>query len=126
MHKNKEKTCSCCVAPKPIFPCSGGSDVGAIADQAARKLAEDGHGKIYCLAGIGGRVSGMMATTAGVEKILVIDACPIECARKTMEEAGFKNYIHLQLKDIGLEKGKAPVIPENIEKAAQKAASLLA
>jgi len=126
MEKNEQKNCACCAAPKLIFPCSGGSDVGAIADQAARKLTKEGKGKMYCLAGIGGRVSGIMATTANVDKILVIDACPIECARKTMEQAGFKNFSHLQLNELGLEKGKSPVTPENIEKVAQKAALLLA
>jgi uncharacterized metal-binding protein len=31
--------------PQPIFPCSGGSDVGAITDQAARKLSTLGLAK---------------------------------------------------------------------------------
>lgn len=123
---NDNNTCACGAAPKLIFPCSGASDVGAIADQAARKLTKEGKGKMYCLAGIGGRVSGMMATTASVDTILVIDACPIECARKTMEQAGFKKFSHLQLSDLGFEKGKSPVTPENIEKVAQKAALLIA
>jgi uncharacterized metal-binding protein len=34
--------------------------VGAIADQAGRKLTRVGAGKMFCLAGIGGRVSGIM------------------------------------------------------------------
>ena len=37
------------------FPCSGASDVGGLSDQAARQMALDGTGKMYCLAGIGGR-----------------------------------------------------------------------
>ena len=40
------------------------ADVGKIADLAARELTADGAGKMFCLAGIGGRVSGIMATTA--------------------------------------------------------------
>ncbi|MCX6992111.1 MAG: putative zinc-binding protein [Kiritimatiellaeota bacterium] len=123
---NENDKCSCNATSKLIFVCSGSSDVGAIADQAARKLTKEGKGKMYCLAGIGGRVPGMMATTKSADRILVIDACPIECASKTMEQAGFKNYIHLQLKKIGLEKGKSPVTPENIVKVAQEAALLLA
>ena len=122
----QQNQCSCSSAPKLIFPCSGGSDVGAIADQAARKLTKEGKGKMYCLAGIGGRVSGIMATTESAEKILAIDGCPVNCSRKTLELAGYKNIGHLLLSDIGLEKGKSPVTPENIEKAARKAALLLA
>ncbi|MBU0715994.1 MAG: putative zinc-binding protein [Verrucomicrobia bacterium] len=122
---NEKTTCACGTAPKLIFACSGSSDVGAIADQAARKLMKDGAGKMYCLAGIGGRVSGIMATTESAAKILAIDGCPINCARKTLELAGFKQIEHLSLADIGLQKGQSPVTSENIDKVAQKAAPLL-
>ena len=122
---SEKKECACGSAPKLIFTCSGSSDVGAIADQAARKLTKDGAGKMYCLAGIGGRVSGIMATTESAAKILAIDGCPINCARKTLELAGFKQIVHLSLADIGLQKGQSPVTLENVEKVAQKAAPLL-
>ncbi|MBU1855868.1 MAG: putative zinc-binding protein [Verrucomicrobia bacterium] len=122
---NEKTTCACGTAPKLIFACSGSSDVGAIADQAARKLMKDGAGKMYCLAGIGGRVPGIMATTESAAKILAIDGCPINCARKTLELAGFKQIEHLSLADIGLQKGQSPVTSENIDKVAQKAAPLL-
>ena len=56
--------CACRTGPKLIFACSGAADVGAVADQAARKLNRDGAGRMFCLAGIGGRVSGIMETTA--------------------------------------------------------------
>ena len=125
MNKNKEKECACCTAPKLIFACSGSSDVGAIADQAARKLTREGKGKMYCLAGIGGRVSGIMATTESAVKILVIDGCPIECAKKTLEQAGFKQITHLRLSDISLQKGTSPVTVENINKVCEQAVSLL-
>ena len=122
---SEKKECACGSAPKLIFTCSGSSDVGAIADQAARKLTKDGAGKMYCLAGIGGRVSGIMATTESAAKILAIDGCPINCARKTLKLAGFKQIVHLSLADIGLQKGQSPVTLENVEKVAQKAAPLL-
>ena len=124
MNEKKESTCG--TAPKLIFSCSGSSDVGAIADQAARKLMKDGVGKMYCLAGIGGRVAGIMATTESAAKILAIDGCPTNCARKTLELAGFKQIEHLSLADFGLQKGQSPVTPENVNKVAQNAAPLLA
>lgn len=123
---NAKTTCACATAPKLVFTCSGSSDVGAIADQAARKLAKDGAGKMYCLAGIGGRVSGIMAATERAAKILVIDGCPVNCARKTMELAGFKQFEHLTPADIGLQKGQSPVTVANVNKVVQKAAQLLA
>ncbi|MDD4870797.1 MAG: putative zinc-binding protein [Kiritimatiellae bacterium] len=113
---SENKACACGTAPKLIFACSGAADVGAIADQAARKLAKDGAGKMFCLAGIGGRVSGIMETTRSAAKILAIDGCPLNCVKKTLEEAGFKKFEHLQLADLGMEKGKTPPVPEAIVK----------
>jgi len=51
--------------PKLIFSCSGCADVGELADQAARKLTRDGAGKMSCLAGIGGRISGIVKINRG-------------------------------------------------------------
>ncbi len=119
-------SCACGGAPKLIFACSGAADVGAVADQAARKLTKDGAGKMYCMAGIGGRVSGIMATTESAAKILAIDGCPLACAKNSLELAGFKKYEHLQLADMGMEKGKTPPTPETVAKVATVGAAKLA
>lgn len=117
--------CDCSTTPKLIFACSGASDVGAVADQAARKLTRDGVGKMFCLAGIGGRVSGIMKTTEAARAILAIDGCPLNCAKKCLEEAGFTDSKHLQLADLGMNKGETDVNDENIAKTVFQSASLL-
>ena len=104
--QDSKAQCSCGSAPKFIFPCSGASDVGGLSDQAARQMTKDGTGKMYCLAGIGGRVDAIMANTRGAAKMLVIDGCTQECARKTMELAGFKEFQHLKLAAMGFKKGR--------------------
>ncbi len=85
----------------------------------------DQAGKMYCLAGIGGRVNTIMETTKAAAKILVIDGCPQECARKTMELAGFTGFQHLRLASLGLHKGSSPATDENIRLVAKKSAELL-
>ena len=120
-----ENACACVTGPKLIFACSGAADVGAIADQAARKLTKDGAGKMYCTAGIGGRVSGIMATTESAAKILAIDGCPLNCVKSSLDQAGFKTYEHLQLADLGMEKGKTPLTPEAITKVSTAGAAKL-
>jgi len=120
-----KKACACGGAPKLVFACSGAADVGAIADQAARKMTKDGVGKMFCLAGIGGRVSGIMATTESAGKILAIDGCPLNCAKNSLDQAGFKTYEHLQLADLGMEKGKTPPTLDVIAKAAAAGAAKL-
>ena len=119
MEDNKKNVCS--AAPTLIFACSGAADVGAIADRAARKLTADGAGKMYCLAGIGGRVAGILKTTEEAEKILAIDGCPLDCVKLSLEEAGFAEFEHIKVTDLGLEKGKSPATDENIATIVQAA-----
>lgn len=118
--------CSCSSGAKLIFACSGAADVGAVADQAARKLTREGKGKMFCLAGIGGRVEGIMKTTAAAEAILAIDGCPMNCVKACLETAGFTNFKHLQLAELGLAKGQTPASEETIATVAAKGAELLA
>lgn len=103
--------CSCSTGkgPRLIFSCSGAADVGELADRAGRALNRSGLGKMFCLAGIGGRVSGILKTTETAVSILAIDGCPLDCAKKSLEEAGFKKVHHLRLSDLGFEKGKTVV-----------------
>jgi uncharacterized metal-binding protein len=120
-----ETQCSCSAAPKFVFPCSGASDVGGLSDQAARMMTKDGTGKMYCLAGIGGRVETIMVNTQAAAKILVIDGCSQECARKTMELAGFKQFEHLKLEQMGFKKGETPLTPARVREVADRGAALM-
>ena len=127
MSDEKSRTsCACDAAPKLIFSCSGAADVGHISDLAARKLTADGAGKMFCLAGVGGRVSGIMETTKAASATLAIDGCPLDCARKTLEEAGFTEFEHLRLSDLGMEKGKSPVTDERVDKVVRRGKMRLA
>jgi uncharacterized metal-binding protein len=126
MTMNAKAQCSCQSAPKLIFSCSGASDVGGLSDCAARQMNVDQTGKMYCLAGIGGRVRTIMETAKTAAKILLIDGCPQECARKTMEQAGFSGFQHLKLADLGFHKSSSPATDENIRRVTSKGADLLA
>ena len=108
-----------------IFACSGASDVGHLTDRAARALAREGVGRMYCLAGIGGRVESMLATTRAAKKVLVIDGCDQECARKTLQQAGFDRFLHLKLADLGFQKGKSTETPGDVNVITQEATDLL-
>ena len=120
-----DSCCGCQEAPKLIFPCSGAADVGEIADRAARKLTKDGVGSMYCLAGIGGEVSGIVESTKTACGILVIDGCPLACARKTVEKAGFREFEYIQVTSMGMEKGKSPAEESNVLKVYKKGEELL-
>lgn len=117
--------CACSSAPKLIFACSGAADVGALADQAARKMTRDGNGRMFCLAGIGGRVSGIMASTQAAAAILAIDGCALNCAKKSLEEAGFEGFEHLLLSDLGFQKGESHVTDEAVSIIAEEGSKLI-
>lgn len=117
---------NCCGAgPTLIFACSGAADVGQIADQAARKMTKSGAGKMFCLAGVGGRVSGIMKTTESASKILAIDGCELDCAKELLKQAGFADFEHLRITDLGMQKGKTDVTEQNIDKVAEQGVALL-
>lgn len=111
---DQKNDCVCEGHVKLIFPCSGAADVGEISDRAARNLTLQGLGKMYCLAGIGGNVSGIIATASGADQIVVIDGCNLDCARKTLEEKGLKRFVHLRVTDLGIEKSKSPATDTTI------------
>ena len=111
---------------KLIFACSGAADVGEIADQAARKMVRDGVGRMICIAGIGGRVSGIMKSTESASMVLAIDGCPLNCVKNSLELAGFSKFEHLQLADLEMTKGKTEVTEENIAKVSAQGAKKLA
>jgi len=120
-----EKSDVCSGGPTLIFACSGAADVGEIADQAARKLTKNSFGKMFCLAGIGGRISGIMKTTEAASKVLAIYGCELDCVKNYLEQAGFNTFEYLRVTDLGMDKVKTAVNDENIEKVAAKATEML-
>lgn len=109
--------CSCKGGTRLLFACSGAADVGEISDLAARKMTRDGLGKMFCMAGIGGNVEGIVKTTRAADRIVAIDGCGLDCAKKSLAERGFDDVIHVRLTDLGLEKGKSPADATTIHAA---------
>lgn len=121
--KNDQNPC-CSGGVRLVFPCSGAADVGAISDQVGRKMSREGIGKMYCLAGIGGHVQGILDTTAAADEIITIDGCPTACATKALEHAGFRPKM-ISLKELGFAKGESPANEDNINAVFMKIKSIL-
>ena len=119
-----EDKCLCEPTEILIFPCSGGSNVGQIANQAGVKLTQDGMGRFFCLAGIGAHVSGMIESTKAGKILVAIDGCPVACAKKTLEHAGFNIDEYVQVTDLEIEKNHDlnPLTPD-VEKVTNHLAS---
>ena len=89
-----------------IYACSGGANVAEISDKAARELMFAGCGTMFCLAGLGADIPGMVQTARDADVNLLIDGCPMECAKKTFDRHGIANYRHIKVTDLGIEKVK--------------------
>lgn len=120
MENLQEKACLCGVSEYMVVACSGACDLGEITDKVARKLRDNGVRKMNCLAVIG----------AGIEKsiedfktknILVLDGCPVDCGKKILDKAGFKEYCYLRVTDLGYKKGETPVNEDVINAVYEKA-----
>ena len=112
-----EEKCLCEQDEILIFSCAGSSNVGQIANQAAIRLTQEGMGRYFCLAGIGGHVSGMIESTKAGKMLVAIDGCPVSCAKKTLEHAGFNIDEYAQVTDLGIEKNhNFNLNPSDVEK----------
>lgn len=89
-----------------ILACSGGSNVGQLSNQAAVELTQEGFGKMFCLAGIGGGLSGFVQSARDVPNMVVIDGCSVACAKATFEQADVPLRGYLVITDLGIEKNK--------------------
>jgi uncharacterized metal-binding protein len=116
MSEAKSSGCACGGSVTLLVPCSGAADTGEIADRAARKFAKGGCADVFCQAGVGANISGFIASAKGADKLLVIDGCHVECARKTLAEKGIaENIIHVRVTDLGFVKGKSPATAERVD-----------
>jgi len=133
----------CCGTPKPtneasccgseadkvvlLYACSGGANVGEIADKAARELMFESKSTMFCLAGLGGDIQGMVQTARDADVNLVIDGCPMDCAKKTFDRHGIANYRQIKVTDLGIEKVKGMrCTAEQVDKVIAKARRMLA
>ncbi|MFO8048398.1 MAG: putative zinc-binding protein [Desulfosudaceae bacterium] len=102
---------ACCETSSTVtmlLPCSGGSNTGQLANRAAVELTTEGFGKIFCLAGIGGRLSGFVQSARDADSLIVIDGCEIGCGKATLEGSGvpLPRHRHLVVTEYGIEKNK--------------------
>lgn len=92
-----------------IFSCYGGlSNTGITSAlaclEAVRELGLE-KVAIGCLAGVPLGVKPVLGKTKAAKKVITVGGCPFECARKTVEQSGFKLTKSIVLtRDIGMKK----------------------
>jgi uncharacterized metal-binding protein len=102
----EEAKCTCGSVNVAIFPCVGASNVGQLSNKIAIELEKQNIGNLMCTAGIGARAPGLMKSAEASDRIIAIDGCPVNCASKTLELAGFKVDRHIVISELGIKKSK--------------------
>jgi len=123
-------SCGCECGPKKnvlLYACSGGANVAEVADRAVRELMFEGKGTMWCLAGLGAGIQGMIQTARDADLNVVIDGCPMDCAKKIFDNEGVTNYVQVKVTDLGIEKVKGVrATDEQIAAAMDKAREMIA
>lgn len=93
-----------------LFVCFGGmSNVGTLTGLAgleAVKRAGPGKAAIFCLGGLPTKAPSVIEKTTNVGRIITVDGCPLNCARKIVAQAGFHPDAAITLvNDCGIKKG---------------------
>lgn len=102
----EETKCSCGSANVALFPCAGAANVGQISNKVAVDLEKQGIGNLMCTVGIGARAPGLMKSAESSDRIITIDGCPVNCATRTLELAGFKVDRQIIISELGIKKTK--------------------
>jgi uncharacterized metal-binding protein len=126
MSESQQSTCECKAEDIILLPCSGGSNCGQIANQAAVSLDTLGVGRIYCLAGIGAHIDGMVESARVAKRLVALDGCQVACAKKTIEHAGLTVTDWICVTDEGINKSHDLLLEQtDIEFIIQRARELL-
>ncbi|MDI6898347.1 MAG: putative zinc-binding protein [Methanolinea sp.] len=88
-----------------IFPCAGQANTGQITNLAAIQLTEEGYGSIACASLLAIGSEGLVTSARNVDEVVVLDGCPMECARKIAEAQGVPISQHLVMTGLGITKG---------------------
>jgi uncharacterized metal-binding protein len=114
--ENQKSSCGCGAEGKTriIYSCSGiGSNVGQLANAAACQLSREGYGGGSCLAGVGGGIRKLVDMGKSADERVVIDGCPVACAKKILDDNGLAIDRYILITDLGIAKTPGPAYAES-------------
>ena len=90
-----------------ILPCSGGSNVGQISNQAAVELDRGGLGLMKCAVGVAAGIQGLVEGARQAPHIIVIDGCAVGCAKAGLAaHAKREPDTHVVVTELGVAKNR--------------------
>jgi uncharacterized metal-binding protein len=87
-----------------IYSCSGCSSAAQLANTVAVRIDREGHAEMSCIAGVGGDVPSLVKVAKSGRKIVVIDGCPLQCAKSCLKRHDVSPDQHHVLSHYGVKK----------------------
>ncbi|WP_415378890.1 putative zinc-binding protein [Halosimplex sp. TS25] len=87
-----------------VYSCSGCSSAAQMANDLAVRLDRERLAEMSCIAGVGGDVAPLVDTATSGRPTVVIDGCPLECARTCLDDHGVAPDYHVNLAAEGVPK----------------------
>ena len=73
-----------------ILACGGAANVGLIGYLAAVELTKEGKARMCCITPVGAKIPFYIDIAKRAKKLIVINGCQNQCAKKVAEQAGVK------------------------------------
>lgn len=99
-----------------VYSCSGCSNVAQLANDVALELNVRQVAQMSCIAGVGGKVKGLVKIAQSGRAIVALDGCQLHCVKSCLNEVNVEPDIHLTLTERGLKKSSySPSATSEIE-----------
>jgi uncharacterized metal-binding protein len=87
-----------------VYSCSGCSSAAQTANHVALELDRLEVAEMSCIAGVGGDVPSLVKLAKSGRPVVVVDGCPLVCARSCLARHGVTPVLHTQLGELGVRK----------------------
>lgn len=87
-----------------VYSCSGCSSAAQVANDVAIAMDRRGAAEMSCIAGVGGDVAPLVNLAKSGRDIIVLDGCPLQCAKHCLARHGVKPTSHYVLSAYGVRK----------------------
>lgn len=101
--QNDASTCCTASSDRFVVACSGASNVGQITNLLAIQMTQKRLARMTCLAALGAHLPAYIESIKDTE-LVVLDGCPVACAKQVVEHIGVKDYTYFVISEMGVKK----------------------
>jgi len=106
-----------------ILACGGAANVGLIGYMAAVELTKEGKARMCCITPVGAKIPYYVDIMKRAKKLVVVNGCQNQCARKVVEQVGVDVDYNLVVSDLirkiptfDISREDIDIVKEKIEK----------